>query len=230
MEAGDGGYVCECSFWRSPLAGGAAGALAGAAGAGGGAWAGAGAWLLLDARRTSMRQVGQVCCLWNQERRQLQGGEADNATLFEDECSTKGSCGQTCCTVHTDCPLFKYRNCVKLQYCGCWPHLIFRLFYLLAVWNCLAESHFVQQDLPGVENVITWQFLGSSDHFLATDNTDIVRGLQVLRSSIRVSGHGEKWGEINSSSSHRTYWPRFYLGFGYFSCNLAQKISIVNEH
>lgn len=26
----------------------------------------------MDARSTSMRQVGQVCCLWNQERRQLE--------------------------------------------------------------------------------------------------------------------------------------------------------------
>ena len=31
-----------------------------------------------------MRQVGQVCCLWNQERRQLWGGaEKENMTLFE---------------------------------------------------------------------------------------------------------------------------------------------------
>lgn len=60
-------------LWVSPLAGGAAAPLACAAGAGGGAWAGVGVWLLLllDARRTSMRHVGQVCCLWNQERRQL---------------------------------------------------------------------------------------------------------------------------------------------------------------
>ena len=56
---------------KSPLGGGAAGALGAAAGAGGGAWGVAGVWLALDARRTSMRHVGQVCCLWNQERRQL---------------------------------------------------------------------------------------------------------------------------------------------------------------
>lgn len=29
-----------------------------------------------------MRQVGQVCCLWNQERRQLWGGQEDNTALF----------------------------------------------------------------------------------------------------------------------------------------------------
>lgn len=75
--------VHVCWFPLSPLAGGAGGALAGAAGAGGGAWAGAGVWLVLDARRTSMRQVGQVCCLWNQERRQLRGQKEGRTTLFQ---------------------------------------------------------------------------------------------------------------------------------------------------
>lgn len=68
--------------WVLPLGAGAAGALAGAAGAGGGAWAGACVWLLLVALRTSMRHVGQVCCLWNQERRQL-WGKWDNKTYYK---------------------------------------------------------------------------------------------------------------------------------------------------
>lgn len=75
------GCVHVCWFLLSPLAAGAWGALAGAAGAGGGAWAGTGVWLVLDARRTSMRQVGQVCCLWNQERRQL-WGQKESRTPF----------------------------------------------------------------------------------------------------------------------------------------------------
>ncbi len=46
-----------------PLTGGGTGALAGAAGAGACAGAGAGVWFGWDARRTSIRQVGHVCCL-----------------------------------------------------------------------------------------------------------------------------------------------------------------------
>lgn len=45
----------------------------------------------------------------------------------------------------------------------------------------------VESSSPGVENVVTRQFLCSGDHFLPTDDTDIVRGLQVLGGSIGVS-------------------------------------------
>jgi len=34
--------------------------------------------------------------------------------------------------------------------------------------------------------VITRQFLGSGDHFLSTDDTDVVGGLQIFRSSVGV--------------------------------------------
>lgn len=71
MPGGNPGNMPRATLGGWP-AGAFAGALAGAAGAGGGAWAGAGVWLLFVARSTSMRQVGQVCCLWNQERRQLE--------------------------------------------------------------------------------------------------------------------------------------------------------------
>lgn len=70
------------SLWRSfasPLAGGAAGAFGGPAGRGGCACGCAGVWLLLEARSTSIRQVGQVCCLWNQERKQLWGGQGKDS-------------------------------------------------------------------------------------------------------------------------------------------------------
>lgn len=65
----------------------------------------------------------------------------------------------------------------------------FHYFVCLQSRMIPAESDCVQQDLPGVENVITRQFLGTSDHFLTTDDTDVVRSLQVLRSSIRISEH-----------------------------------------
>lgn len=52
-----------------------------------------------------------------------------------------------------------------------------------------AETEFLPHDLPGVENVITRQFFGSSDHFLPTDDTDIVGSLQIFRSSIRIPEH-----------------------------------------
>lgn len=55
--------------WVLPLAAGGAGTLAGAAGGAGAA--GAGVVLGCDARRTSIRHVGHVCCLWNHDRRQL---------------------------------------------------------------------------------------------------------------------------------------------------------------
>ena len=42
--------------------------------------------------------------------------------------------------------------------------------------------------LPGVEDVIAGQFLGPGDHFLTADNADVVRGLQICGSSIRVPG------------------------------------------
>lgn len=52
----------------------------------------------------------------------------------------------------------------------------------------LLKIKFVTQrrNVPGVENVVTRQFLGSSNHFLTTDDTDIVRSLQVFRGGIRV--------------------------------------------
>lgn len=53
-----------------PFTTGGAGALA-ATGAAAGA-SGAAVALGCEARRTSIRHVGQVCCLWNHDRRQLQ--------------------------------------------------------------------------------------------------------------------------------------------------------------
>lgn len=52
-----------------------------------------------------------------------------------------------------------------------------------------AETDFLTHGLPGVENVITRQFLGSSNHFFPTDDTDIVGSLQIFRSSIRIPEH-----------------------------------------
>lgn len=64
---------------------------------------------------------------------------------------------------------------------------------------CSLESLLLSQvDLPGVENVITRQFLGSGDHFLSTDDADVVRGLQVFRSSIGVSEHRQKGDETTT--------------------------------
>lgn len=72
--------------------------------------------------------------------------------------------------------------------CNVSKHLLY-----IVPFVCSLESSL--RDLPGVENVITRQLLGSSDHFLSTDNTDVVRGLQVFRSSVRVSEQRQKWEE-----------------------------------
>lgn len=88
----------------SPLGGWAAGALAGAAGAGGGAWGAVGAWLLFVARRTSMRQVGHVCCLWNQERRQLGGFrvQEQKGTFKNTKAGTTRPASKSCLICHID--------------------------------------------------------------------------------------------------------------------------------
>lgn len=56
-----------------------------------------------------------------------------------------------------------------------------------------AEGH--DNDLPGVENMVTRQLLGSSHHLLSADDTNIVGGLQVFRSCIRVANQKEKTGK-----------------------------------
>lgn len=50
-----------------------------------------------------------------------------------------------------------------------------------------AETMFGPHDLPGMENVITRQFLGSCDHLFPTDDADVIGGLQIFRSSIRIA-------------------------------------------
>lgn len=47
-------------------------------------------------------------------------------------------------------------------------------------------------DLPGVEDVIARQFLGSGHHLLSADDADVVRSLQVFGSGVGVSEHGQK--------------------------------------
>lgn len=143
---------------NSPFGGAAlAAALAGAAAAGGGAWAGAGVWLLLVARRTSIRQVGQVCCLWNQERRQLQKDRNNNQ--------------------------LRLRRCRRTGFLFT-RHLITANIQILTLFSL---NPALKSNPPGVKDVITWQLLGSGDHLLPTNDADVVRSLQVLRGGIRVS-------------------------------------------
>lgn len=181
-------------FLLSPLggwpAGAFAGALAGAAGAGGGAWAGAGVWLLFVARSTSIRQVGQVCCLWNQERRQLEGGQDKKHKPFKHKV------------------MFSLPH--SLLFClnaGPVFNADIELFVFLCRLQSLhADSDLLPQNLPGVKNVITRQFLGSSHHFFSTDDADVVWGLQIFRSSVWVSDHRQKReAEVNSVSGQRIH-------------------------
>lgn len=50
-------------------------------------------------------------------------------------------------------------------------------------------------DVPGVENVVARQLLGSSHHLFSADDTNVVGGLQVFRSRVWVSDQKEKQGE-----------------------------------
>lgn len=74
---------------------------------------------------------------------------------------------------------------VPKRHCLC---LIMFLVSGLLFWLIQTE----EGDLPGVENVVARQFLGSSDHFLTAYDTNIVGGLQVFWSGIRVSEQRQK--------------------------------------